>query len=513
MTRSSSVSRLLRAVVLVLSLASPAVAAPEGQLTYAVHISLVPRWLDPGDLEGLITPFVLFYALHDAVVKSLPGQAQAPSLAESWTVSKDGIVVDFALRKNVTFHNGDPFTAEDVKFSFQRYKGAQAKLLKERVRDIEIVNSHRVRFHLAGPWPDFLTVYGTPASGAGWIVPKRYLEKVGDDGFLKVPVGLGPYRFVSFKPGVELVLEANETYWRKMPSVKRLVMKVVPDEATRLAMLKRREADIAYGFLGPTAQEIQRDSSLKLVPTPIAANHWVNFHDQFDSKSPWHDRRVRLAAALAIDRRALNQAETLGFSRLTGTIIPREFEFSLPVDPYPYDPARARQLLSEAGYPGGFDAGEFSAGPPYFTVGETIIGYLQAVGIRARLRTMERAAFFSAWADKKLRGLSYGASGAHGNAATRMESFVVSGALYTSGGYPDIDELMRVQAREVDRGKREKLLHQIQRLVHERVMFAPLWQYTFLNGVAATVADARFGAIASFPYTAPYEEIQLRRTP
>ncbi len=512
--RPSPLRRLILLALLVvigLVLARPAAAAPEGQLTYAVHISLVTRWLDPGELEGLITPFMVFYALHDAVVKSMPGQPLAPSLAESWTVSKDGTVVDFALRKNVTFHNGDPFTAEDVRFSFQRYKGSSARLLKERVREVEVVNPHRVRFHLAGPWPDFFTVYGTAASGAGWIVPKRYHEKVGDEGFLKSPVGLGPYKFVSFKPGVELVLEANETYWRKVPSVKRLVMKVVPDEATRLAMLKRREADIAYGFLGPTAQEVQRDANLKLVPTSIAAMHWINFHEQFDPKSPWHDRRVRLAAAQAIDRKALNQAETLGFSRLNGGIIPREFEFSLALDPYPYDPARARQLLAEAGYPNGFDAGEFSVGPPYFSLGETIIGYLQAVGIRTRLRTMERAAFFSAWGSKKLRGLSYGASGAHGNAATRVESFVVSGAPYTNGGYPDIDELARAQARELDRPKREEMLHQIQRLAYDRAMFAPMWQYTFLNAVGPNVADARFGAIGSFPYTAPYEELRLQR--
>ncbi len=509
--RRSPLSRLVLAALFLLVFVGPAAAAPEGQLTYAVHITLVTRWLDPVDLEGLITPFILFYALHDAVVKSMPGERHAPSLAESWTVSKDGTVIDFALRKGVTFHNGDPFTADDVKFSFQRYKGVSAKLLKERVREVEIVTPHRVRFHLTGPWPDFFTVYGTPASGAGWIVPKRYIEKVGAEGFLKSPVGLGPYKFVSFKPGVELVLEAHENYWRKVPSVKRLVLRTVPDEATRLAMLKRKEADIAYGFLGPTAQEVQRDASLKLVPTQIVAMHWINFHEQFDPKSPWHDRRVRLAAAHAIDRKALNQAETLGFSRLAGGIIPREFEFSLALDPYPYDPARAHQLLTEAGYPNGFDAGEFSVGPPYFSVGEAIIGYLQAVGIRMRLRTMERAAFFSAWADKKLRGLSYGASGAHGNAATRIESFVASTGAYTNGGYPDIDELARAQARELDRGKREQMLHQIQRLAYDRAMFAPMWQYTFLNAIGPNVADARFGSIASFPYSAPYEEIRLKR--
>ena len=126
-TQSSPVPRLLLALLLTLALITPATAAPEGQLTYALHISLATRWLDPGDLEGLITPFVVFYALHDAVVKSMPGTMIAPSLAESWTVSKDGTVVDFALRKGVTFHNGDPFTAEDVQFSFQRYKGARGR--------------------------------------------------------------------------------------------------------------------------------------------------------------------------------------------------------------------------------------------------------------------------------------------------------------------------------------------------------------------------------------------------
>jgi peptide/nickel transport system substrate-binding protein len=504
-----SIRPLVLLAIVLLSVGS-ATAGPEGQLTYAVHITLVTRWLDPLDLEGLITPFMVIYAIHDAVVKSMPGERNAPGLAESWTVSKDGTVIDFALRKNVTFHNGDPFTAEDVRFSFQRYKGVSSKLLKERVRDVEVVNPHRVRFHLNGPWPDFFTVYGTPASGAGWIVPKKYIEKVGDEGYLKAPVGLGPYKVVSFKPGIELLLEAHEGYWRKVPAVKRLVLRTVPDEATRLAMLKRKEVDVAYGFLGPTAQEVQRDATLKLIPTPIAATHWINFHDQFDPKSPWHDRRVRLAAALALDRKALNEAETLGHSRLTGGIIPKEFEFSLPLDPYPYDPAKARQLLAEAGYPSGFDAGDFSVGPPYFSLGETIVGYLQAIGIRSKLRTMERAAFFTAWSGKKLRGLSYGASGAHGSAATRIESFVASSGAYTSGGYPDIDELARAQSREADRGKREAMLHQIQRLAHERVMFAPLWQYTFLNAVGPAVGDARFGSIASFPYTAPYEELRRK---
>ena len=173
-------------------------------MTWGLHVTLAPRWVDPGETEGLITPFMVLYAIHDALVKPMPAGSNTPSLAESWTASKDGLSYEFVLRKGVKFHNGDPVTAEDVKFSFDRYHGAAAKLLKDRVREVQIVDPGRVRFHLREPWPDFMTFYGTSATGAAWIVPKRYVEKVGDDGFKKAPVGAGPYRVVSFTPGVDL---------------------------------------------------------------------------------------------------------------------------------------------------------------------------------------------------------------------------------------------------------------------------------------------------------------------
>src|SRR5207237_10702307 len=139
------------------------------------------------------------------------------------------------LRKNVKFHNGDPVTADDVKFSFERYNGASATLLKAKVKEVQVVSPGQVRFVLKEPWADFMTFYGTTATGAGWIVPRKYVEKVGDDGFKNAPIGAGPYRFVSSTPGVEIVVEAFEGYWRKVPSVKRLVFKSVPDETTRAA--------------------------------------------------------------------------------------------------------------------------------------------------------------------------------------------------------------------------------------------------------------------------------------
>src|ERR1700757_5370585 len=173
--------------------------------------------------------------------------------------------------------------------------------MKDRVAGIETSDPRHVRFKLKQPWPDFLTFYGS-ASGSGWIVPKAYVEKVGDEAFKKAPVGAGPYKFVSFTPGVELVLEAFDQYWRKPPNVKRLVFKSIPEETTRLAALQRGEVDIVYSIRGELAEELQRTPGLTIKPLVPPAPFWVYFADQWDAKPPWHAPRVRLAASLAVDR-------------------------------------------------------------------------------------------------------------------------------------------------------------------------------------------------------------------
>src|SRR5437870_12439849 len=239
-------TRLVLALVTTALASDCTIALAQGQVTYAMHVTIAAAWFDPAENTGIATPFMVQEAMHDALAKPMPTNPMAPSLAEAWTESADGLRYEFVLRKGAMFHNGETVTADDVKFSFERYRGAAAKLLKEKVRAIEIPAPNRIRFVLKEPWPDFLTFYATPATGAAWIVPKKYVEQVGDDGFKKHPIGAGPYRSVRFQPGVPAILEAHEKYWRKTPHVKRLLMKVVPEEATRLAMLKKGEADIAY---------------------------------------------------------------------------------------------------------------------------------------------------------------------------------------------------------------------------------------------------------------------------
>jgi peptide/nickel transport system substrate-binding protein len=491
---------------------APALAAqqaPAGEAVMAWHVTIAPSWFDPSTAPPQITPFGMLYAIHDALVRPYPGQKMGPSLAESWRESADGRTYEFKLRRGLTFHNGDPVTAEDVKFSFERYKGAGAKEFQARVQQVEVVDPLIVRFHLKEPWPDFMTFYGTTATAAGIVVPKKYLTQVGEDGFRKHPIGAGPYKFVSHQPGIEVVLEAYTGYWRHAPYIKKLVMKSVPEATTRAVMLKSGEADIAYVLDGPDAEDIKRDPRLQVVPSKHASIFWVEFADQWDPKSPWHDKRLRLAVNYALDRKKINEAACLGFCPPAGVIVPRVMDFALQVEPPPYDPGKARQLLAEAGYPNGLDAGEFVGIPGFPTVAESVMNYLNAAGIRLKMRAMERATFYAAWREKKLHGLFLTAAGNSGNAASRVQEFIQSKGSYAYGGYPDIDDLFQQQARERDPKKREALLDKIQQLTIDRVMFAPVMDLRALMGVGPRVTEHTITSVWMSPFPS-YEDMKIK---
>jgi peptide/nickel transport system substrate-binding protein len=176
-----------------------------------------------------------------------------------------------------------------------------------------------------------------------------------------------------------------------------------------------------------------------------------------------------------------------------------------------YDPAKAKALLAEAGYPNGFDAGDYYCDMTSSDAGEMMIGFLQTAGIRARLRPIERASFNKSIAEKKLKNAIQVIASASGTAATRLEDFVVTGGTFVYGGYPDLDGLFREQAGELDRAKRQALLHRMQQLVHERAIFAPIYELAFLNGVGPRVEESGFGLITAYAFAAPYEDVKLKR--
>ena len=509
MTRRSSLAFAASGLLTALSHPSAAIAAPSGTMTVAVHVSLSPTWFDPGETGGYVTAYMLTYGLHDALVKAMPEGLETPGLASAHTASADGLTHEFVLRDGPTFHNGEPVTVEDVKFSFERYKGNAAKLLHDGVASVETPDARRIVFRLKEAWPDFMTFFAA-ASGASWIVPRKYLEKVGDAGFLKAPIGAGPFKFVSFVPGQELILEANETYWRHPPNVKRIVMKVIPDESGRLIALKRGEVDFAYSIRGELAAEVKVSPGLKLQVARDGATYWMYFPEQWDPKSPWSNPKVRRAAALALDYQSINEALNLGYSRLTSNIIPQHLPFYWKSPPPVHDPVQAVKLLAEAGFPGGFDGGFYWCDSSYANLGEAAVNELANVGIRLQLRPLERAAYNKGFEEKQFKkGVIQAASAALGNASTRIALSALSDSPYAYGGYPEIDALFARQLHENDLEKRGAMLAEIQQIMHAKDMFVPLWQLGFLCAAGPRVVESGFGRIPGFVYQAPFEDFAL----
>ena len=444
--------------------------------------------------------------------EALPGQSAAPSLAESWTAAPDGLSYEFVVRKGATFHNGEPVTADDVKFSFERYRGTAAAQLKSHVAGVDVVDTQRVRFRLSSRGPTSWRSTARPPRAPAGSSPRSTWRRSATRASRRRPSG--PARTSSSRSiqASSWCSRRTTAYWRKTPSVKRLVLRVVPDESTRLAMLKNGEADIAYSIRGALAEELRRSPGLTLKATYLQGTYWVLFADQWDPKSPWADRRVRLAASHAMNRKGLIDAETLGLAKMSGSIIPQSFDFYWPAPPPPaYDPAQAKKLLAEAGFPQGFDAGDYTCDTSYSNIAETIINDFRAIGIRTRLRPLERAGFFKEYAEKKLKNVIQGSSGAYGTAATRIESFVAAGGAYVYGSYPDIEGLVREQGSILDRKKREQTLHRIQQLLHDKIVYAPIWELALLNGQGPRVAEGGLGLISNHAYSAPYEDVRLKK--
>jgi len=445
-----------------------AVAAPQGTLKMAIHWSPSRDWVDPAVSGFTGSAFFTLYMFHDALLKPMAGDMYAPCLAESWTVSPDYKVYEFKLRKGVKFHNGDEMTAEDVVFTFQRYKGGRSKLLLGKIDKLEAVNPYLFRVSFKESFINFLDYFLVGSSTIGYIVPKKYIEKVGDDGYKRNPIGCGPYKFVEFEAGVKIVGEAFEDYWRKTPSVKRLEVYPVKDIATRYAMVKRGEADLSTLMIDVFFEKIKKDPKLQLF-TPASPTHrCVIMPNQWDTHSPWSDIRVRKAASLAIDRQSLVDIHTPGAAAISTLGLPDNDE-TLPRPLDPYDPAQAKKLLAEAGYPNGFDGGEFvPRNGAYFPFGEQVANYWQAIGIRTKVILLDRAAFMAQRKAGKFKGKTYIDIVMNPTTAERM-TYYLSPPYW--GGYPEIDSLMDKYNKAMDSGDRKKLLKEAQANMYEKRAF------------------------------------------
>ncbi|MDH3679683.1 MAG: ABC transporter substrate-binding protein [Acidimicrobiia bacterium] len=487
---------------------------PSGTLDYAWHTAFSPRWFDPSVNTSSVSQFATQYILHDALVKSMPGRPFFPSLAEEYTVADDFTSVNFVLREGLTFHDGSPLTTEDVKFSFENYSGSGASTLQDMTREIELVDDRSVTFHFNGPFLDFMLLYGSTATGAGWIVPSDYYQEVGAEGFLEAPIGAGPFRFVENQDNVNIVYEAFEDYWRKNPGVQTINFNAITDAATRYAGLSTGELDLANVMTSDLLETIESDPNVDLVPT-TAVPFWIEFMGYQDPESPFNDIRVREAVTLALDRTAINDGETGGGGEATGQWIPRQQQGALPAEPIEQDLDRARELMAEAGYADGFDVSALTPLPPYFSLGERVIQMLGEIGIRTELVQMDRGEFLAQvnnGTDANFEGIVVNISGAGGDAAVRVRNFAACGGAASRVCDPNIDEPFAEYEASTDPVEREELLNQIQQYIIDEHIFPYVYTLGLNMAQGPDVeqpGNEVWAQIPQYVYPGPWEDITV----
>jgi ABC-type transport system substrate-binding protein len=510
---------LIAAASAAIPFSSPAGAAAKGKLVLAWHAGFASRWLDPQEHDGTATPDNFFTAIHDALIKNQGTQLyDHAALAERFTIAPDAKSASFTLRKGIKFHNGDPVTPQDVKFSYENYRGAKADVFKKKTDRVELVDDRTIRFVFKEPFLDFGILFGTAnVDGAAWVVPEKYYKQVGPDGFKQKPIGAGPYKVVRHEPGVKIELEAFDGYYRPV-NAKQLVMVSVPESATRVAMLERGEADIIYNVPGELIAKVGKLPGVTLAPV-LSGSFFIEFPGFQDPKNPFHDKRVREAVSLALDRRAMNQAESAGMGKPTGNWINDDVLYAIEWPEFPRNVEKAKQLLREAGYPNGFDVAWVTPIPAFYSRGERVIAQLREVGIRGRLQTMERGIYFQRLQAglKEFPGTQIILHGARigGSWAFWYEGHFKCGGFNSRDRIcvKDLDGKFDQYERSVNLAERKKLAEEIQRGILENYYLVPVFRHAFVNAIGPRVSLTKWQDV--FPtittgYAYPWEDIKVK---
>ena len=500
----------------------PAKPKPKGTLNIGLHFGIDPGWLDPLGYYGAAHQF--YYLMHDALIKPMPQGEFTYSLAEHAEVSADFTRAAFRLRPGLKFQDGRPLTTADVKWTYENYRGLNFKPLQDKLDRIEIVDDRAIVFHFKGPFVDFLDLYNGSGSGAGWIVPKHYYERVGKEAFNARPMGAGPFKFVSQEAGVRVSVEAWDEYWRRPPGVKFINVRGIRDLAGRVAGLETGELDLAYGMTGKLLQRVMADPKLRWNPNFTSPWHLV-FPGYNEPTSPFHDKRVRQAISLAINRQFLTRQETQGIGKPWGNWISHETRDALRGDGTdlpvpPYDPGKAKSLLAEAGYPNGFDFDWYVPFAPYYDMAERILNDLRAVGMRSKMQMLDAPAYMAQ--------TSKGRKGFPGNrtivqridprpggakALIRLYAVCAGQASYICE--PRLEALWAKHEASIDPVERDRLSRELQRLIVEEYYLVPLYLQPFVHAVTQKVlpegeAVQRYWDTLNAPFPWPWEVWEVK---
>ncbi len=473
-----------------------------GKVIIAVASEMLKNSLDPATSTGV--PYVIQASLYEPFAFLHEGNYETPVLAASWKLAEDARSWTFQLRKGVKFHNGEDFDAQVMIKNMKRAKGIGSAAFHENVDGYETPDSHTLvlrvkKYDLA------LVSRLSWTTSIGMPAPARYIDEVGEDGIQKHPIGTGPYKFVSLDTAVgALTLEAWDEwggYWGFKPTVKTVVRLSIPQETTRVAMLATGEADIAGLAAGPQLREVRGATVYSSSSTQVS---WLEFFKQADPTSPYSDVRVRQALNYAVDKQTIID-KVLGGAGEPVAVPLASFQNGFPRDikPYPYDPEKAKRLLAEAGFAGGFDGGTIlTASAANKTLGEAIAPYLEAIGVRVQVQPIDAGTLYRRWNPPahdlgKDSGMGFLGSNLPGDSAYRIESFFTKYGIWGYTVDPELDRVFDQTFQVRTAAERDLLMEKAARTTHEKAYKLFLWSPKAVFGWGPRIADWRHGGIES----------------
>ena len=458
-------------------------AAPAQTVTMAQGVD--PESLDPAT-DTLITSVSVMMNIYDSLVWRDSDGNLIPGLAESWEFPSETEMV-LVLRQGVTFHNGEPFDADDVVFSYNRLFDKEnpsplLRSLKGFVDSVDKIDDFTIRVNMPAPRATVVpTLIRVP------ILPSETFEETGAQAFGVNPVGTGPFKFVRWDPNQQIVLARNDDYWRGRPDVGEFIVRIIPEDFARFASLKNGEVDIITNLTSERVQEIESDPNLKWGGVHSARNMFVGMQTK---EPPFDDLRVRQAMNLAVDVDALIEVLMGGHAFSNASVCTQTLFGAVEVEPFGYDPEKARMLLAEAGYPDGFETTMIGPVGRYTKdkeMQEAIAGMLSEVGVTVTHVQPEWAQFIQQWLGEEYP-MYYIGTGNQVLDCDQHLGYRIDGARYNRYyNSAEIDALIAQEISEFDVEKRKAILAEIQHRLRDDTPWIFLFDLEDLYGMTARV--------------------------